>query len=100
MDVRHDIIVTELPDAAAAGDSVFGRVLGVYEQHGYEAGYHRALQDVLLSLLGVTEDLIRRRALDDAVAENLRRAAWAVAEDVQRDVTPIESGFVEGGLGI
>ena len=104
MDVRHDnIIVTELPDApaTASGDSVFGRVLGVYEQHGYEAGHRRALQDVLLSLLSVTEDLIRRRNLDTAVAENLRRAAWAVGEQLHRDAGPVEeAGFVEGGLGI
>ena len=105
MDVRHEnIIVTELPGGAgapAAGDSVFGRVLGVYEQHGYEAGQRRALRDVLLSLLSVTEDLIRRRNLDDDVAENLRRAAWAVGEQLHRDSpAPCESGFVEGGLGI
>ena len=101
MDSAHDIIVTELPDAApAAGGGVLGSVLGVYEQHGYDAGYRRAVQDVLLSLLEVTEEHIRQRKLETAVAENLRRAAWAVGEDLQREAGPRASGFVEGGLGI
>ena len=102
MDTAHDtIIVTELPDAVPRrAGACSGSVLGVYEQHGYDAGYRRAVQDVLLSLLEVTEEHIRRRKLPAAVAEGLRRAAWAVGEELQRDAGPRASAFVEGGLGI
>jgi hypothetical protein len=98
--------VTELPDARGAQpqSALFGSVLGVYEQHGYEAGYRRAVQDVLLTLLGTAEGVVRERMLDVSSAENLRRAVWAVHErlDARTDAATRDAaeGFVEGGLGI
>lgn len=94
------ITVTELDDPS--NGSVFGSVLGVYEQHGYEAGRRRGAADVLLLLLSEAEELIRRHRLSDDVAGELRRAVWALHDDVQRQVDgpAAHDGFVEGGLGI
>ena len=99
------ITVTELPDAGggAPQSALLGNVLGVYEQRGYEAGYRRAVQDVLLTLLGTAEDVVRDRALDVPSAENFRRAVWALHErlDARSDAASAAAGgFVEGGLGI
>jgi hypothetical protein len=99
----HDIdgiTVTDLDDPA--NGSVFGSVLGVYEQHGYEAGHRRGVQDVLLLMLSETEELIRRRRLSGDLAGELRRVVWALQDDVQRrtDRPASSDGFVEGGLGI
>ena len=99
------ITVTELPDTGGNSpqSALLGNVLGVYEQHGYEAGYRRAVQDVLLTLLGTAEDVVRERALDAASAENLRRAVWALHErlEARSDASRAAAeGFVEGGLGI
>ena len=113
----HDdgITVTDITGAMAPAGSppgVLGSVLGVYERHGYEAGYRRAVQDVLLSLLGVTEQFIRERGLNpggtpgatasETDAANLRRVVWALREDLERrfERDRNASGFVEGGLGI
>ena len=84
-------------------DAMFGSVLGVYEQHGYESGYRRAVLDVGLSLLELTEDLISRRGLSGSVAADLRRAVLALQEDLHRGTARWgsgDSGTVEGGLGI
>ena len=102
-DDDHDddgITVTDLDDPS--NGSVFGSVLGVYEQHGYEAGRRRGAADVLLLLLSETEESIRRRGLSDDVAGELRRVVWALQDDVQRrvDGPAAGDGFVEGGLGI
>jgi hypothetical protein len=99
-DVDDGITVTDLDDPSSG--SVFGSVLGVYEQHGYEAGHRRGAADVLLLLLSETEEFIRRRRLSDPVAGELRRVVWALQENVQRrvDGPAPGDGFVEGGLGI
>jgi hypothetical protein len=114
----HDdgITVTDITGAVApagAPPGVLGSVLGVYERHGYDAGYRRAVQDVLLSLLGVTEQFIRERGVNGAAAPgattqsdndaaDLRRVVWALREDLERrfERDKNASGFVEGGLGI
>ena len=77
-------------------------MLGVYEQHGFEAGYRRAVQDVQLSLLESAEDLIRQRFVSAAEAANLRRVVWELYEDLERRFgsNQAPTGFVEGGLGI
>ena len=96
----HDdgITVTDITGAIApAGSSpgVLGSVLGVYERHGYDAGYRGAVQDVLLSLLGVTEQFTRERGLNpggasgaatpsDTDAADLGRVVWALREDLER----------------
>jgi hypothetical protein len=102
-DDDHDddgITVTDLDDPS--NGSVFGSVLGVYEQHGYEAGRRRGAADVLLLLLSETEELIRRRGLTADVAGELRRVVWALQEDAQRQIegSAAHDEFVEGGLGI
>ena len=97
-----NITVTELPDRDAGGPGVLGSVLGVYEQHGYEAGYRRAVQDALLSLLGVTEDFIRSHGVPSEQAGDLRQVVWAHHTHLQRRSERLGSGagYVEGGLGI
>lgn len=100
---EHDggITVIELPDGPAGGPSALGGVLGVYERHGYAAGYRRAVHDVRLSLLGVAEDLVRARGLSAEAAAHLRRAVWAAAEALPTEPGAIpRAGYVEGGLGI
>ncbi len=117
------ITVTDITDVAgpAAAAGVLGSVLGVYERHGYDAGYRRAVQDVLRSLLGVTEQFLRERRPGGADAapggatptasgatptaadaEDLRRIVWALREDLERrfERANASSQFVEGGLGI
>ena len=106
----HDdgITVTDITDAPAGAPAagVLGSVLGVYEQHGYDAGYRRAVQDVLLSLLGVTEQFIRERRTNSGGAtpdaDDLRRIVWALQADLERrfERDRHASVFVEGGLGI
>jgi hypothetical protein len=101
------ITVTDITDGppAAPAAGVLGSVLGVYEQHGYDAGYRRAVQDVLLSLLGVTEQFIRQQGTGGPSPEDLRRVVWALHEDLERRLAAggearSTSGEVEGGLGI
>ena len=101
------ITVTDITDAPrpAPAAGVLGSVLGVYEQHGFDAGYRRAVQDVLLSLLGVTEQLIRQQGTGSSSPEDLRRVVWSLHEDLQRRLAAgaearSAAGEVEGGLGI
>ena len=98
------IIVTELPSGPGGGDGLFGRVLGVYEQHGYEAGYRRAVRDMLVGLLAATEDYLRHETPPPSptAARDLRRVALAFEQFLERraEANPGGPGFVEGGLGI
>jgi hypothetical protein len=101
------ITVTDITDspAGAPAAGVLGSVLGVYEQHGYDAGYRRAVQDVLLSLLGVTEQFIRQQGTGGPPPDDLRRVVWALHEDLERRLAEgadarSAAGEVEGGLGI
>ena len=97
-----EITVTELPDADAGG--LFGSVLGVYERHGYDAGYRRALGDALMSLTLFAEELIRDRpGLTPDARRNVREIVRALEQEIRRRLaaTPIavEAGF-ESGAGI
>jgi hypothetical protein len=94
------ITVTELDGgvSGATNDSVFGNVLGVYEQHGYDAGYDRGAADVLLSLLAETESFIRRRGLRPEAAADLRRVVWALQEHLRSQSRRVDE--FEDGLGI
>lgn len=98
------ITVTELPGPGdAAGPALFGRVLGSYEQHGFEAGYRRAVRDVLVGLLATTESFVREQPPPTpAAARDLWRVVFAFERYLERRAgnPPGGPGFVEGGLGI
>jgi len=94
----------ELPDSTAASSNdaslgnVFDGVLGAFRQDGYEAGYHRAVNDLLAEFVFISEEFIRShtsrqtelRQVFRAFEERLERAAGA----------PSANHFVDGGLGI
>jgi hypothetical protein len=80
---------------------LFGSLMDVYREQGYERGYQRAVNDILDELLLATEDFVqereRERALPDA-----RRLFYEferfVEERLQR-LSPSQQ-YVSGGLGI
>jgi hypothetical protein len=86
-----------LPDAALGG--ALDGVLGVLRQESFDAGYRRAVSDLLAEYLLITEEHLHDlpqpdpalRALLRSFEEQLTRFAHARLE---------LEGFVEGGLGI
>src|SRR3954454_19826128 len=104
VDAIDEVTLIEWPDDPGdgpAGGGLFDHLLGAYEQHGYAAGYRRAVSDVLTALLAAGEDYIRRER--PAPAADLRRALLAFGDYLERRLGPAAgqgAAFVEGGLGI
>ncbi|HSZ54535.1 MAG TPA: hypothetical protein VK797_02665 [Tepidisphaeraceae bacterium] len=87
------------PDVNQAG-SIFGALIEVYRKHGFEQGYQKAMNDVLGSLVHLTEQYLGART-DDAKAD-VRRIVYGYVEHLQSEIRRASSdaGYVSGGLGI
>jgi hypothetical protein len=88
--------------SAASADPLsdtVGSLLGALRAHGFEAGYYRAIRDVLSDLILMTEQFIHEHP--DAPTE-LRRLIYGFEEVLEKRYRqlPSENGMVEGGLGI
>lgn len=93
---QDQAVIEALPETEAG---VFGALFDVSREQGYERGYRRAIQDVLASLVTVTEAYLRARpgSSDDA-----RRRLYAYVEFLEAHLESAsrDTGFVNGGLGI
>jgi len=96
----------QISDAASipigAEDTLKGAVSGFLDAlrcRGFEAGYYRAIRDVLSDLLLMTEEFIQEHP--DAPPE-LRKLIYSFEELLEKRCCqlPSEIGVVEGGLGI
>ena len=97
---------TELPNPIEAGDEnghdsagILSAVLGVYREQGFERGYERALQDLLASLVPVTEQHLRQQGHPSGEARRLVYGYIEFLENYIRRVSE-EAGYVSEGLGI
>lgn len=88
------------PGSEVCADGMLSSVMAVHRERGFDAGYDRAVNDVLLSLMLLTEEYLQRQP-PEAKAD-LRRDLYAFEEFVERNIHRLRSqhGFVEGGLGI
>ena len=80
-------------------EQVQARLPLVYFNHGYEAGYHRAVHDLLARLTLLSEEFMATRG---ETRDELRRVLYPFEEYLERRIermTP-DRDFVEGGLGI
>ncbi len=83
---------TELTSA-----ELLDRLLKAHRRESESAGYQRALNDVVGTLVWITEQFIRQHP-----EENLRKPLYAFVEYLESHVKnlPHSQGYVEGGLGI
>jgi len=100
--------VTNSPPATDSSDAdqsvespgILGALIDAYREEGYERGYQRAVQDVLDSLVGITERFIREAGTDAGVS---RQGVYAYVEFLEREIQAASrdvAGYVSGGLGI
>lgn len=75
-----------LPESPGGSDGLFRPLLGAYEQHGYAAGYRRAVSDVLAALLAAGEDYIRHER--PASAADLRQVVLAFSDHLEHRLGP------------
>jgi hypothetical protein len=90
------ITVEALPDV----ESLMGGILSAYRLKEFDAGYSRALSDIVNAL--VLESALYLRTRPDA-APDARRLVSAFATYLERRITalrPSSHAFVEDGLGI
>jgi hypothetical protein len=76
---------------------VFDGVLEAHRQEGYEAGYRRAVNDLLADFPLIAADFIRSQS---APSPELRKVLRAFEEHLERAAGSSTSHFVDGGLGI
>jgi predicted outer membrane protein len=80
---------------------VFDSVLGAYRAEGFDAGYHRAVNDLLADFVLVAREFIRDQGDD---SPELRQALREFQERFEKHLEQAASGradqFVDGGLGI
>ena len=74
-------------------------VIGVHREQGFERGYERALQDLLASLVPLTEQYLRRQGDRSGEARRLLYGYIEFLADHIRRASD-EAGFVFDGLGI
>ncbi len=92
---------TVLDEPAPAIGSVFDSVLGAYRADGFDAGYHRAVNDLLADFALVAREFIRGKGDD---SPELLGALREFQERFEKHLEQAGSGgadyFVDGGLGI
>jgi hypothetical protein len=99
-DTRIKVTAQQPDDDVHETTGVLGALIDVYRKEGYERGYHRALHDVLDSLVGVTERFLRDGDPDSGAS---RRLIYAYVEFLEREIHAASNdvaGYVSGGLGI
>ena len=93
--------LAEDPTLAPVSDSPLDGILEAYRQQGYDAGYSRALNDVLADFLLFTQRLLRNADPDDR--NRLRRSLRSFETQLESSLAG-QNGrvypVVEGGLGI
>ena len=96
----------ELADAVEVGEKrepesagILSAVLGVYQEQGFERGYDRAMQDLLASLVSLTEQYLNHQ---DGRSGEMRRLLYGYVEFLEDHIRRAsdEAGYVSEGLGI
>ncbi len=74
----------------------FGVVLKTHRREGYDAGYRRAIADVLAASVFVAEKALRDT---HATSDDARRAMYAFIELLEKETLRFKSdeSFIEGG---
>ena len=78
--------------------TVFAGVLDAYQEQGYEHGYQRALVDMRISLLGLSEDYLRGLPYSNPEVRDALRGFEAYVQQYFRSRERIE--LLSDGLGI
>jgi hypothetical protein len=86
-----------IPDTAI--DGAVNGVLGAIRQEGFDAGYRRAVSDLLAEFLLITEEHLHDLPEPDPALRALLRSFEAQLERFGQARLELQ-GFVEGGLGI
>ena len=78
---------------------LLGAVVHAYREEGYQRGYRQALDDLLASLVPVTEEYLRRRR---SAGPAERQLLYGYVELLERRINAAASdgGYVTEGLGI
>jgi hypothetical protein len=90
----------EVPDAAdAAVGEAFDGVLGAFRQEGFDAGYRRAVNDLLAEFLLISEEYLHEQPNP---APGLRETLRSFSRHLERfaEIRRELGNFVDGGLGI
>jgi ATP phosphoribosyltransferase regulatory subunit HisZ len=92
------VVADDVSSDAALGGA-FDGVLEAYRQEGYEAGYRRAVNDLLADFPLISADFIRSQS---APSPELRKVLRAFEEHLERAAGASANShhFVDGGLGI
>lgn len=87
-------------DPSLESGDVFGSIVEIYRREGFDAGYRRALHDLLAGLVLNCEEFLRER--DAAVSRELRPVLYGFVDRLEREIVRSSEhhGYVEGGLGI
>ena len=88
----------DAPEADAAVGEAFDGVLGAFRQEGFEAGYRRAVSDLLAEFLLISEE-----HLHEQPTPGLRETLLAFERHLENFAEArlaIGDGYVDGGLGI
>ena len=78
---------------------LFGGLMDVYREQGYERGYQRAINDLLTVLLLAREEYVRSAEGSLPDARRLFYGFERYAEERILSLNP-DHGYVSGGLGI
>ena len=86
----------------AAGEALYvpDRTWSLHYEQGYDEGRRMAVEQLLRSLLSITEEFIR--AEPGGGGDDLRRIVYRFEEHLERRIWSLsrDEGVVEGGLGI
>jgi len=91
------------PDTEPALGNVFDTVLDAYRSDGFEAGYHRAVNDLLADFALIAKECLRDH---DNNSDDLRHALRDFQERFERHLEQSAATsrstdlYVDGGLGI
>jgi hypothetical protein len=92
---------TALDEPAPAIGSVFDSVLGAYRADGFDAGYHRAVNDLLADFALVAREFIREQGQDSPqLLQALREFQDRFEKHLENAAPGGADQFVDGGLGI
>ncbi len=95
------LATTVLEEPAGGIGNVFDTVLDAYRADGFDAGYNRAVNDMLADFALVAREFIREQA-DDSVElrQLLRQFNDRFRYHLEQSSPRTRDHFVDGGLGI
>jgi len=98
---RADAAPDAAPPADAAVGEAFDSVLGAFRQDGFEAGYRRAVSDLLAEFLLISEERLHEQPTPQPqLRELLRSFERHLERFAEARLAVGDAGLVDGGLGI